>query len=102
MRLLTLVLAAVAMSTSVPAASAVHPLPLDPALSDSAWAAGAIPTPDRFYNLTTRHAAPYDTKVWMLYDAQNLYVAFRCEQGGTPIVAGQTTNDVAGKPTQRT
>ena len=94
MRLLTIVLAAVAMSTSVPAASAVHPLPLDPAISDSAWAAGAIPTPDRFYNLTTRHAAPYDTKVWMLYDAQNLYVAFRCEQHGTPIVAGQTTNDV--------
>jgi hypothetical protein len=30
----------------------------------------------------------------MLYDAQNLYVAFHCEQRGTPIVAGQTTNDV--------
>jgi hypothetical protein len=30
----------------------------------------------------------------MLYDAQNLYVAFKCEQRGTPIVAGQTTNEV--------
>ncbi|HKU69164.1 MAG TPA: hypothetical protein VJP85_15435 [Candidatus Baltobacteraceae bacterium] len=82
------------MSTSVPAAPAVHPLPLDPAITDSAWNAGAVPTPDGFYDLTSRRAAPHDTKVWMLYDAQNLYVAFRCEQKGTPIIAGQTTNDV--------
>ena len=82
------------MTTSVPAVMAPHPLPLDPALTDSAWKAGSIPTPGGFYNLTTRRAAQHDTKVWMLYDAQNLYVAFRCEQNGTPIIAQQTTNDV--------
>ena len=90
----SLILAAVSMTFSVPAANTAHPLPLDPKLSDPAWSAGAIPVPDGFYDLTTRHAAPHKTSVWMLYDNQNLYVAFRCEQGGTPITATQTTNDV--------
>ncbi len=95
MRLLAaLVLAAVSMFASVPATLAPHPLPLDPALSDPAWAAGAIPVPDGFYDLTTRRRAPHATSVWMLYDAKNLYVGFRAEQTGTPIVAQQTTNDV--------
>lgn len=92
--LATFVLAAVSMTFSVPAALAPHPLPLDPKISDPAWAAGAIPVPDGFYDLTTRHGAPYKTSVWMLYDSTNLYVAFRCEQRGTPITATQTTNDV--------
>ena len=82
------------MTFSVPAAHAPHPLAPDPAISDPAWSAGAIPAQGAFYDLTTRHAAPYKTSVWMLYDSQNLYVAFRCEQGGTPITAEQTTNDV--------
>ncbi|HET6895430.1 MAG TPA: DUF5916 domain-containing protein [Candidatus Baltobacteraceae bacterium] len=94
MHLLTVLIAAVSMTTSVPAVNAPHPLPLDPAIKDSAWTAGSIPTPGGFYDLTARRAAPHDTKVWMLYDAQNLYVAFRCEQRGTPIIAQQTTNDV--------
>jgi hypothetical protein len=86
--------AAVATSTTVPAARAVHPLPLDASLRDPAWAAGAIPAPGGFQNLTTRHAGALETSVWLLYDEQNLYVAFRCEQRGTPIVATQTTDDV--------
>jgi hypothetical protein len=94
MLLLSVLLAAVSMTASFPAANAAHPLPLDPALSDAAWKAGAIPAPEGFYDLTTRRDAPHATSVWMLYDAQNLYVAFRCEQNGTPIVAQQTTNDV--------
>ena len=65
---------------------------LDPALKDPDWKRGAVP--GGFENLTTRTAAPYQTSVYMLYDAQNLYVAFRCEQAGIPITAGQTTNDV--------
>ena len=89
-----LVLAAVSMTFSTPAAIASHPLPLDAKISDPAWDAGAIPVPGGFYDLTTRHAAPYQTSVWMLYDNQNLYVRFRCEQHGTPITATQTTNDV--------
>ena len=92
--LAALVLGAVAMTAAIPAVQAAHPLPLDPAISDPAWAAGAIPTPDGFYDLTSRRAAPYKTEVWMEYDSQNLYVAFRAQQSGTPISAGQTTNDV--------
>lgn len=92
--LLSLLLAAVTMTTAVPAVSTTQP-PTSVAIpGDGPWSAGAIPTPGGFYDLTTRRGAPYDTKVWMLYDAQNLYVAFHCEQRGTPIVATQTTNDV--------
>lgn len=90
----SLVLAAVSMTFSVPAAPAAHPLPLNPAIADPAWSAGAIPVPGGFYDLSSRRAAPHATSVWMLYDTQNLYVAFRCEQRGTPITATQTTNDV--------
>jgi hypothetical protein len=89
-----LVLAAVSVTTAVPAAYVARPLPLDPSLSDPAWGAGAIPAPGGFFDLTSRRAAPHSTQVWMLYDAQNLYVGFRCEQTGTPILAQQTTNDV--------
>lgn len=89
-----LLIAAVAMTASVPAVQAPHPLALDPSLSDPAWAAGAIAAPGGFYDLTTHHAAPHRTDVWMEYDAHNLYVAFRAHQNGTPITATQTTNDV--------
>ncbi|HET9096648.1 MAG TPA: DUF5916 domain-containing protein [Candidatus Baltobacteraceae bacterium] len=92
--LASVLLAAVSMTFSAPAAVAVHPLPLDPKISDPAWSAGAIPAPGGFYDLTARRAAPYATSVWMLYDTDNLYVAFRCEQQGTPITGAQTTNDV--------
>lgn len=95
MRPLTcIVLAFVGMTFSLPAARAPHAIAPDPALRDPSWKSGAIPTHGDFYDLTTRRAAPHATSVWMLYDAQNLYVAFRCEQLGTPIVARQTTNDV--------
>lgn len=94
MTFLSLLLAAVSMSSSIPAAQAPHPLPPDPAITDPAWKLGTIPVPEGFYDLTSRHASPHKTSVWMLYDAQNLYVAFRCEQEGTPIVGAQTTNDV--------
>lgn len=86
--------AAVTTDTVVPAAATTAAPPANPADPPAAWAAGAMPTPGGFFDLTTRRAAPNQTSVWMLYDAQNLYVAFRCEQRGTPIVAGQTTNDV--------
>lgn len=78
----------------MPAAAAAKPLPADPSIADPAWQAGKIPVPGGFFDLTTRRAAPHATSVWMLYDARNLYVAFRCEQNGTPVLAAQTTNDV--------
>lgn len=86
--------AAVTMDAVIPAVAAAKAPPADAALPSKAWSSGAIPTPGGFYDLTTRAAAPHATSVWMLYDAQNLYVGFRCEQGGTPIVAGQSTNGV--------
>jgi len=87
-------LAAVTTDTAVPAVVAPHPLAVDPSLSDPVWKTGALPLPGGFYCLTTRSGAQHQTSVWMLYDDRNLYVAFRAEQAGTPLVATQTTNDV--------
>jgi hypothetical protein len=87
-------LATVTTESGVPAVAAPHPLPLDPSLSDPAWKLGAVGGAGVFECLTTRSGAPHKTWVWMLYDDRNLYVAFRAEQRGTPIVATQTTNDV--------
>lgn len=84
--------AAVATSDSFPAVAAVQPPPLD--ADAPAWAPGAMPLGGGFWNLTTRAKAPHATQVWMLYDSHNIYVAFKAEQRGTPIVASQTTNDV--------
>jgi hypothetical protein len=87
-------IAAVPMNALIPAVRAAHALPLDPSLKDPEWRSGAIPVEGGFEDLTTRALAPHSTQVWMLYDDRNLYVAIRAEQRGTPIVAGQTTNDV--------
>lgn len=84
-------LAATLASQSFPAVRAASPLPLDPSIPP-AWQPGLMP--GTFEDLTTRTPAPHATQVWMLYDARNLYIAFRAEQRGTPIVATQTTNDV--------
>lgn len=86
--------AAVPATFSFPVARAPHPLPLDPALSDPAWQAGKIPTTGEWENVTTRRPATHGTTAYLLYDDTNLYVGFIAEQGGTPIVATQSTNDV--------
>ncbi|MBV8154202.1 MAG: hypothetical protein JOY98_07270 [Candidatus Eremiobacteraeota bacterium] len=82
-----------ALATFFTAVRAPHPLALDPSLSDPAWALGEIRT-GSFWNLTKRSAAQLATRVYLLYDDRNLYVAFRAEQQSVPIVAGQTTNNV--------
>lgn len=75
-------------------ARAPHPLPLDPALTDPAWAAGKIPEVNGpWENVTTRSPATVATTAYLLYDDKNLYVGFRAEQAGIPITATQTTND---------
>jgi len=75
-------------------ARAPHPLALDPALADPAWAAGEVPNGDGpWENVTTRSPSGYATTAYLLYDDKNLYVAFRAQQTGVPIVATQTTND---------
>lgn len=86
--------ASVVATLQLPAAKAPAPPPLDPSIPAAAWQAGAIPESGGFEDLTTRTLAPHATQVWMMYDARNLYVAFRAEQRGTPITATQTTNDV--------
>jgi hypothetical protein len=87
--------AAVTSSFSLPVARAPHPLPLDPSLSDPAWAAGLVPNgPGPWENVTTRGPATQATTVYMLYDDTALYIGFKAEQAGIPIVATQTTNDV--------
>jgi hypothetical protein len=87
--------AAVTSSFSFPVAKAPHPLPLDPSLSDPAWAAGAVPNGDGpWANVTTRGPAEFATKAYLLYDDHNLYVAFQASQSGARTVATQTTNDV--------
>lgn len=75
-------------------AQAPHPLTLDPTLSDPAWRTGLLPTGSGMENLTTRAPARHSTVTYLLYDKQNLYIGFKAEQAGTPIVAAQTTNDL--------
>jgi hypothetical protein len=90
----TPIYAAVTPKFSFPMARAPHPLPLDPTLGDPAWAAGAVPNGDGpWENVTTRSPAIHQTNAYVLYDDQNLYVAFKAEQAGTPITATQSTND---------
>jgi hypothetical protein len=89
------VLASVGESFSFTVARAPHPLPLDPALSDPAWGAGMIPDGNGVWeNVTTRSPARLATTAYLLYDDRNLYVAFKAQQDGVPVVAGQSTNDV--------
>jgi hypothetical protein len=86
--------AAVVAGAGFPAALAAKPLPLDPSLADPQWAAGMLPVGAGFENLTTRSRAPHETQPYLLYDATNIYVAFRSEQKGLPITATQTANNV--------
>ena len=66
--------------------------PFDPALSAPIWQQAVSAT--GFTNLTTRKPAALATTAYLLYDNQNLYVAFKAEQQGVPIHADQTTNGV--------
>jgi hypothetical protein len=87
--------AAVGRTFSFTVARAPHPLALDPTLADPAWAAGLVPNGSGpWQNVTTRSPSTFPTTAFLLYDDKNLYVGFKAEQTGVPIVATQTTNDV--------
>ncbi len=76
-------------------ARAPHTLALDPTLADPAWAAGKVPDGGGpWINVTTRSPATLATTAYLLSDDKNLYVGFKAEQTGVPVVAAQTTNDV--------
>jgi hypothetical protein len=85
--------AGVAAAGPFTAARAPHAMALDPSLRDPAWTAGQI-RPDVYWNVTKRSMARLRTRTYLLFDDRNLYVAFHVEQAGTPIIAGQRTNDV--------
>jgi len=87
--------AAVVYSGVYAAAMAQHSIALDPSLSDADWGRGRITDgKDPFADLTTRSPAPFETAAYVLYDARNLYVAFKAQQPKVPITANQTTNNV--------
>ena len=87
--------AAVTGNFSFVVAKAPHALPLDASLADPAWAAGKVPNgAGPWENVTTRSPATLGTTAYLLYDDKNLYIGFKAEQAGVPIVATQTTNDV--------
>ena len=77
----------------ITATRATHPPPGSGELIDPQWAAGTLPGPDRYVNLTRRTRAQMRTQVALLYDDRFLYVKFICEQRSAPIVATQSTND---------
>lgn len=61
------------------------PPPLD-AIS-AQWKQGVVAS--GFFDFTARQPARYATQAYLLYDDKYLYVAFHCEQAGTPITAAQ-------------
>jgi hypothetical protein len=84
--------AAVDRSQTFEAARAATPPLFDPTLSDLQWQKAVKAT--AFFDLTTRRPAPLPTTAYLLYDNQNLYVAFIAQQSGVPIHASQTTNQI--------
>ncbi|MBV8147463.1 MAG: hypothetical protein JO092_00060 [Candidatus Eremiobacteraeota bacterium] len=72
-----------------------HVLAGDTALSDADWLRGKIVDgASAFEDVTTRSAAPLETAAYVLYDARNLYVAFRSKQPNVPITENQSTNNI--------
>lgn len=85
-------LASVGKTDSFAAVKAVAPPPLDADPDDPAWH-GALQATD-FVDFTTHHRAPLATTAYLLYDANDLYVAFRCDSNGVPITARESTDNV--------
>ncbi|HEX5274420.1 MAG TPA: hypothetical protein VFW34_04025 [Candidatus Rubrimentiphilum sp.] len=87
--------AAVSSVGSYPAAMTNHPPVFDPSFSDPDWSRGKIVDGiNAFEDITTLSPAPLQTAVYVLYDTQNLYVAFNAQQSSLPVTANQTTNNV--------
>jgi hypothetical protein len=84
--------AAVPQTFNFSVVRAPHPLALDPTLHDPAWQTGLVPG-GTWENLTTRSPALQGTQAFLLYDDRYLYVAFRAQQAGVPIIGTQSTND---------
>jgi hypothetical protein len=62
------------------AARVTHPPVIDGVLDDEAWTGPAIETTDwRSYNPLYGETIPQRTTVWVAYDDDNFYFAFRCD-----------------------
>ena len=61
------------------------------AFADAAWQKGLMGSD--FFNVTTRVPSRLSTRSSVLYDAENVYVRFECDQN-VPVTALQSTNDV--------
>lgn len=85
-------LAWVPHTATIAAVKVTTPPNLDLSLDDPVWKTGSVF--DKFYNFTTRQPAEIETVAYLLYDDQNLYLAVHSAQRGTPIVAGQTVDNV--------
>jgi hypothetical protein len=88
--------AAVSHRAEIRAVKADKPVALDASLRDPVWRTAVKAT--GFVNFTVLRPAPLETVAYVLYDDENLYVAFDCVQRGIPIVAAQTV-DHAGVTT---
>jgi hypothetical protein len=85
-------LASVGKNDSFAAVKAAQPPPLDASLADPVWKAALKAT--NFADFTTKKPAPLATVAYLLYDSNNLYVAFRCDSTGVPITARESTDNV--------
>lgn len=82
---LALLLGSVTQSQMFAAVKTASPPPLDAIAAQ--WRGGV--TADAFVDFTDRRPARYATYAYLLYDDRYLYVAFHCEQAGTPVTAAQ-------------
>ncbi|HEV3154553.1 MAG TPA: hypothetical protein VGZ02_12165 [Candidatus Baltobacteraceae bacterium] len=87
--------ATVAYPSAYAAVRTTHSVAGDTQLSDVDWGRAKIADGNSaFEDLTTRSSAPLETAAYVLYDARNLYVAFRAQQPNVAITATQTTNNI--------
>jgi hypothetical protein len=68
------------------------PPALDPLLKDPAWDKVVVAT--GLQTVTTQKPSPFDSRFMLLYDDANVYVGITLKQGGAPVTATQSANDV--------
>lgn len=84
--------ASVTHNIVVEAVKAKTPPPVPFVLADlAAWQNGMVATD--FADIHTLGPARLKTVAYLLYDDADLFVAFRCNQRGVPIVASETSNN---------
>jgi hypothetical protein len=76
----------------MPAVKASERPTIDGDISDAVWA--SAPKASGFVDRITGQPAPDDTAVWLLYDSENLYLAFHAfDSDPSSITARETRRD---------